>query len=75
MGLNKQKRTREWCSKEQVEVLSILGTGMPGKRRKDITVPTLVKCSLCKKRYTPRVRECSDRGCWHVYVPPHKSLQ
>lgn len=32
-----------------------------------------VRCSKCKQRFEPIVRECHDPGCWHVYLPKHKT--
>ena len=38
------------------------------------TLPSRVICPNCKKKFKPRIRECHDEGCWHVYVPAHKKL-
>lgn len=43
--------------------------------RKNLQVPSKIKCPLCKKKFKPRVRECHDRGCWHIFVPPHKKYE
>ncbi len=48
--------------------LKIFGTN------KNFTVPSLVKCPDCGKRFKPRVRQCHDDGCWHFYIPPHKKI-
>jgi hypothetical protein len=37
-------------------------------------LPSRVICPHCKKKFKPRIRECHDEGCWHVYVPAHKKL-
>lgn len=31
-----------------------------------------IRCPKCKQRFEPIVMECSDPGCWHVYLPKHK---
>lgn len=75
MSKPKKKRTWEWCSQKEVEVTNINNTGIIGKKRSDIYVSGKVTCPLCKHRFQPRIKECNDQGCWHVYVPPHKYLK
>ena len=31
-----------------------------------------IKCPRCGRKLKPRIRECHDAGCWHLYVPIHK---
>lgn len=42
--------------------------------REKLVVPPRVKCPSCKKRFKPRVRECHDKDCWHIYLPAHKCM-
>lgn len=81
----KKKKIRVWCSKRPTPV-DLPGTGymgyelrgrrlIPKKGRwsKDrFTIPSLVKCPTCGKRFKPKVRDCGDDGCWHVSGPAHK---
>lgn len=40
--------------------------------KKKLSIPAKIKCPDCGKRFAPRIRECSDSNCWHVYLPAHK---
>jgi len=40
--------------------------GLRPKRKKKI------KCPICGRKLRPRIRQCHDSGCWHMYVPVHK---
>lgn len=40
--------------------------------KKKISIPSKIKCPDCGKRFNPKIRECEDKGCWHVYLPAHK---
>ena len=72
----KKKRVWDWCTQSAIHLPDI-GSNLctMNKQRKEVKVPSKVKCPLCKKKFKPRVRPCSDRGCWHAYVPPHKVLK
>jgi hypothetical protein len=70
----KKRKKRVWCSTEGIQIPD-LGWFKDNDRERRKRLPARVKCPLCKKRFTPRVRECEDPGCWHVYVPPHKKEQ
>ena len=78
----KAKKIRVWCKEVPTQI-----TGCPGKgwavgtkiknSIKDKSgniekIPNRVVCPDCKKRFKPRVRQCFDHNCWHVYLPAHK---
>jgi hypothetical protein len=78
----KKKRQRVWCKACPSE---IAGFGFIGERignkikasyssGRPKMIPSKVKCPDCKKRFKPRVRECHDENCWHVYLPAHKKM-
>jgi hypothetical protein len=73
----KSLRRRVWCS-EQAKCLSYHVGGRQGgsvvTRSGRVRLPSNVRCPECGKRFTPRVRECDDPDCWHVYLPPHKKV-
>ncbi len=79
----KSKKVYVWCKKTPTMISGCSGTGWAlGKRIRNKVVgsnkvsklPKKVICPDCKKKFKPRIRECFDPGCWHVYVPAHKKI-
>lgn len=80
----KAKKISVWCKERPTHLTGCPGKGwMLGKRignkvinkqGKVDKIPTKVVCPDCKKKFKPRVRECNDPGCWHVYLPAHKKI-
>lgn len=83
----KAKKIKVWCKEKPT---SISGCGVSdsnwafGKRvgnkvtnttvGKTTKFPKKVVCPDCKKKFKPRIRECHDSNCWHIYLPAHKKL-
>ena len=81
---NKKKRSWVWCSLYPVALNDCnAGSFIFGKRRGNKvqtihgqkSLPNRVTCPICKRRFKPRIRECYDQNCWHVYIPAHKTLK
>lgn len=80
----KAKKIRVWCKEKPTHLAGCPGVGwVLGKRvgnkvidsqGKVDKLPKKVVCPDCKKKFKPRVRECHDPNCWHVYLPAHKKL-
>jgi len=80
----KAKKIRVWCKETATHLEGCPGAGWRlGKRVRNKVIdkqgnvdriPSKVTCPDCKKRFKPRVRECHDPGCWHVYLPAHKKV-
>lgn len=58
MGLNKQKKAKDWCP-DQSEV----PVGSKGLQR----------CPTCNKRLFPRIRRDVDENVIKLILPPHKT--
>ena len=74
--INKTRRKSVWCCETPLCIANHNGE-REGSRIKsrwgsDYRIPTTVRCPRCGKAFKPRVRECNDQDCWHIYVPPHK---
>lgn len=75
---------REWChkipfslkshgivsSKQSIKLAYEYPDILPSEIRKQF--PKRVMCPDCKQKFKPRIRECDDIGCWHMYIPAHK---
>lgn len=88
MGKKKKKKVKVWCSEnpKPLKDYPLSGGGGYGtnrridgdedgaleKVRKDFGIPKKVKCPDCGKKFRPRIRECHDYGCWHLFIPAHK---
>jgi len=80
----KAKKIRVWCKDEPTQLTGCPGVGWAlGKRIGNKVInkqgridkfPKKVICPDCKKKFKPRIRECHDPNCWHVYLPAHKKL-
>ena len=80
----KAKKIKVWCKEKPTHLAGCPGAGWTlGKRvgnkvinrlRGVDKLPNKVVCPDCKNKFKPRVRECHDLGCWHVYLPAHKKL-
>ena len=77
----KARKIRVWCHETPVQVKGCPNDWAMGERiRNKVTnsygrvkrLPIRVTCPDCKKRFRPRIRECHDPNCWHVYIPAHK---
>lgn len=78
--LKKDIKKRIWCHQEPVQIKGCPVSFIFGKRDRNkvytpfaqIKLPNKVKCPDCGKRFSPRVRQCHDENCWHIYIPAHK---
>lgn len=68
--INKARKIRVWCI-ENPKPYRGCNDGLIQERSK-LKIPSKIKCPYCKKKFNPRVRECNDMNCWHVYIPAHK---
>lgn len=77
----KKKRKWVWCTEKPLHCpeLNVFGDRIRDKvKTYSCTIkklPAKIKCPLCKKKFKPRIRECGDANCWHVWIPPHKKLE
>lgn len=57
MGLNKQKKVKDWCPNQDDVTLGTIG---------------LVRCPSCNKRLAPRVKRNKKGEAVGQCLPPHK---
>lgn len=80
----KAKKIRVWCKEKPTHLTGCsgvnwaegerIGNKIISRRGKISKLPNKVVCPDCKKKFKPRIRECHDPNCWHVYLPAHKKL-
>ncbi len=80
----KSRKIKVWCQEKPLHLAGCPGFGWTvgkriGNKIRDIggsieKLPNKVICPACKKKFKPRIRECHDPDCWHVYVPAHKKV-
>ncbi len=78
----KKIRKRVWCHEAPVHIPGLGASGIlsgntirtKSKIKPERKIPVRIKCPDCKKRFKPRIRDCGDGNCWHVFLPAHKKL-
>jgi hypothetical protein len=60
-----KKKKREWCQTE-AKHLTFFGTKEVPKYKKR------QRCPNCNRLLNVFLKECSDPGCQHLWLPPHK---
>ena len=76
---NKARKILVWCKETPFHLECKMGERIRNKiitnYSKPTTLPSRVRCPDCNKRFNPRIRECGDHNCWHIYIPAHKKYQ
>ena len=74
----KTKRIYVWCNETYKHISCYDGKRKRNKVKQSRVgskvqkLPSKVRCPNCGKQFKPRIKECEDLDCWHIYIPAHK---